>query len=144
MTTLVQERLRSQFRPEFLNRIDETLIFHRLEREHMHSIVRLQLARLNDLLADRRMHIEATDEAVELLANRGYDPDFGARPLKRTIQRLVQDPLANLVLTGEVGDDSTLRLEVDGGELALRLAAHTDDRAPVAEPEEVPLHEVAS
>jgi len=129
MTALVQERLRSHFRPEFLNRVDETLIFHRLEREHMRSIVRLQLERLNRLLADRRMSLEASDEAVELLANRGYDPDFGARPLKRTIQRLVQDPLANLVLTGAVGDGSSVRLTVAEGELALTAA---DEGAPPA------------
>jgi ATP-dependent Clp protease ATP-binding subunit ClpB len=120
MLALVKEELRTHFRPEFLNRLDETVVFHRLSREHIRAIVRLQLERLNQLLADRKIRLEATEGAVALLASEGFDPEFGARPLRRTIQRLVQDPLAELVLAGEVGEGETVRLEVEGEVLRLR------------------------
>jgi len=122
MTTLVQAELKTHFRPEFLNRIDEALIFHRLDENHMAEIVKIQLARFNELLAQQGLAIEAGDEAVRLLATHGFDPDFGARPLKRAIQHLVQDPLANLVLAGEIGPDQIIRLDVEDGELVLRPA----------------------
>jgi len=121
----VQHELKAHFRPEFLNRVDEVLVFHRLGLEHMRAIVDIQLGRLNALLADRHITIEADEPALEFLAREGYDPDFGARPLKRTIQRLVQDPLAAMVLAGEVADGDTVRLEVRDG--ALRLAARRED-----------------
>ncbi len=133
MLGLVQDELRRSFRPEFLNRVDETLVFHRLSREHMRDIVAIQLGRLNALLADRRLHVTADDDAVALLAETGFDPDFGARPLKRTIQRLVQDPLARLVLTGEVSDGDTVRLTVEDGELRLRPAPPADGAAAAAD-----------
>jgi len=123
MLELVQRELKAQFRPEFLNRVDEVLVFHRLGREHVRAIVTIQLARLNALLADRRMTIEADDAALDFLAAEGYDPDFGARPLKRTIQRLVQDPLARMVLAGEVAEGDTVRLELENGALRLVPAA---------------------
>ena len=120
MTTLVEAELKQHFRPEFLNRIDEVLIFHRLSEEDVEKIVHIQLANLNRLLADQGLVVEATDEAAKYLAHEGFDPDFGARPLKRTIQRLVQDPLARMVLAGEVGPGTTIELEVDDGTLVLR------------------------
>jgi len=89
----------------------------------MRQIVRIQLSRLNQLLADRRIHIEADDAALEFLAREGYDPEFGARPLKRTIQRLVQDPLARMILAGEVQDGDTVALTVEDGQLVLRSEA---------------------
>ncbi len=119
----VQDELRRHLRPEFLNRIDEVLVFHRLGPESMRAIVDIQLARLNELLADRRIRLEADDAAREFLAQEGFDPDFGARPLKRTIQRLVQDPLAALVLAGRVGDGDTVALTVRDGRLELAPAA---------------------
>jgi len=123
MLEQVQAELRRHFRPEFVNRVDEVLVFHRLEQRHMNAIVDIQLGRLNQLLADRRICVEADEPAVELLAREGFDPDFGARPLKRTIQRLVQDPLARMVLAGEVADGDTVRLSVSGGELRLEPVA---------------------
>ena len=120
MKTLVNAELKQHFRPEFLNRIDEVLIFHRLDESHMEAIVRIQLDRFNELLAQQGLAVEATDGAARLLARHGFDPDFGARPLKRAIQHLVQDPLANLVLAGELVPDQTIRLEVEDGELVLR------------------------
>ena len=119
MLEMVQRQLKAHFRPEFLNRIDEVLVFHRLDRSHLRAIVAIQLARLNALLAERGIRIEADDEAMELLAREGFDPDFGARPLKRAIQRLVQDPLASMALAGEVGDGDTVWLRVRDGALAL-------------------------
>ncbi|NOZ79053.1 MAG: ATP-dependent chaperone ClpB [Acidobacteria bacterium] len=124
MVARVQEELKHHFRPELLNRVDEVLIFHRLDEEHMKAIVGIQLERLNRLVADRHITIEATDAAIELLAKRGYDPDFGARPLKRTIQRLVQDPLANKVLAGEIIEGDTVLLDAQNGELTI----HTGPR----------------
>ncbi len=123
MTTLVEAELKNHFRPEFLNRIDDVLIFHRLTQEDVGRIVHIQLANLNRLLADQGLVIEATEDAARLLAREGFDPDFGARPLKRTIQRLVQDPLATKVLAGDVGPGTRIQLDVEDGKLVLRTAA---------------------
>jgi len=130
MLALVQRELKAHFRPEFLNRVDEVLVFHRLDRTHMRAIVEIQLARLGALLADRRIRVEADEEAMDLLAREGYDPEFGARPLKRTIQRLVQDPLARLVLAGEVAEGAVVRLAAEDGEIRLlpRADAEPDPR----------------
>ncbi len=128
MVAQVQEELKRHFRPELLNRVDEVLIFHRLSEEHMKAIVGIQLARLNELLAERHITIRATGPAVELLAKKGYDPDFGARPLKRTIQRLVQDPLSNKVLAGEVSDGDTVVLDAGDGKLIIRTEPGGTDR----------------
>ncbi len=130
MLEAIQGELRRHLRPEFLNRIDEVLVFHRLGEEHMRAIVDIQLERVNELLAERRIHLEAHEAARELLAREGFDPDFGARPLKRTIQRLVQDPLARLVLAGQVSDGDTVALTVRDGRLELTAVV-------VAEPVEV-------
>ncbi len=120
MVAAVNEELRRHFRPEFLNRVDEILIFHKLGMEHMKRIVEIQLERLNQLLAQRRITLEASEAAKELLAREGYDPDFGARPLKRTLQRLVQDPLAEKILAGEVADGDHVVLSVEDGTLVIR------------------------
>lgn len=96
--------VKANFRPEFLNRIDETILFHRLAREHMDAIVDIQMGRLQKLLDDRKIVLELKDEARSWLADKGYDPVYGARPLKRAIQRHLQDPLAELILSGDVMD----------------------------------------
>ncbi|MFV2073372.1 MAG: ATP-dependent chaperone ClpB, partial [Thermoanaerobaculales bacterium] len=123
MTALVEAELKQHFRPEFLNRVDEVLIFHRLSEEDVERIAHIQLANLNRMLANQDLSIEATGAATSLLAREGFDPDFGARPLKRTIQRLVQDPLATKVLAGEVGPGQRILLDVEDGELVLRTDA---------------------
>jgi ATP-dependent Clp protease ATP-binding subunit ClpB len=123
METVVEAELKQHFRPEFLNRIDDVLIFHRLTEEDVERIVHIQLAVLNRLVADQGLEVEATEEAARLLAHEGFDADFGARPLKRTIQRLVQDPLATKVLAGEVGPGTRILLDVDDGKLVLHAAA---------------------
>ncbi|MGO8255397.1 ATP-dependent chaperone ClpB [Rhizobium ruizarguesonis] len=104
----VMEVVRGHFRPEFLNRIDEIILFHRLKREEMGAIVDIQLKRLVALLSERKIVIDLDEEARHWLANKGYDPVYGARPLKRVIQKFVHDPLAEQILSGQVPDGSTV------------------------------------
>ncbi|MBM4381736.1 MAG: ATP-dependent chaperone ClpB [Deltaproteobacteria bacterium] len=106
--TRVMEALRAHFKPEFLNRVDDVVIYHQLERKHLDRIVEIQLARVRKMLADRRIELELTEEAKQLLAEKGYDPHYGARPLKRVIQRLVQDPLAMKILEGEFAEGAKI------------------------------------
>jgi ATP-dependent Clp protease ATP-binding subunit ClpB len=106
----VMQLVRAHFRPEFLNRLDDILLFHRLKRADMGRIVEIQLARLQKLLEDRKITLALDESAKAWLAERGYDPMYGARPLKRVIQREVQDPLADRILSGEVPDGSTVRI----------------------------------
>jgi ATP-dependent Clp protease ATP-binding subunit ClpB len=113
----VMAELRSKFRPEFLNRIDEAILFHRLKREQMAAIVDIQLARLQKLLIDRKLTLALDDAARTWLANKGYDPTYGARPLKRVIQKQVQDPLAEQILAGKIKDGDTVKLTVRNGAL---------------------------
>jgi ATP-dependent Clp protease ATP-binding subunit ClpB len=113
---MVNDALREHFRPEFLNRIDEIIFFHALSREHLKQIVDIQLAGLVKRLEERKIHVELTDKAKELLVREGYDPTYGARPLKRTIQRQILDPLAMRVLEGDFveGDTVTVDSAPDG------------------------------
>jgi ATP-dependent Clp protease ATP-binding subunit ClpA len=122
-----EEELRATFRPEFLNRIDEMVVFHPLSREHLSEIVELQLRRLEDRLSERGIRIELTDAAKELLAEAGWDPTYGARPLKRAIQRLVENPLAMRLLDNEFGDGDTVLVDARDDELVF-------EKAEVAEP----------
>jgi ATP-dependent Clp protease ATP-binding subunit ClpB len=115
----VLAEVKTSFRPEFLNRIDEIIVFQRLKREQMALIVDVQMGRLAKLLADRKIVLELDAEARTWLANQGYDPAYGARPLKRVIQRSVQDPLAEAILAGTIKDGDTVRISVHGGRLAL-------------------------
>ncbi len=109
----VMQVVRAHFRPEFLNRIDEIILFHRLRREDMGAIVEIQLQRLAKLLEDRKITLELTPEARAWLAEKGYDPAYGARPLKRVIQKNVQDPLAELILAGKIHDGELVRIGAD-------------------------------
>jgi ATP-dependent Clp protease ATP-binding subunit ClpB len=109
--------VRAHFRPEFLNRVDEIVLFHRLRRDQMGAIVDIQAARLRKLLEDRKIVLELTPEARDFLAEKGYDPAYGARPLKRVIQKLLQDPLAGRILAGTVKDGDVVRVEKGANEL---------------------------
>jgi len=120
MRERVMDALRSNFRPEFLNRIDEIIIFKALSQDQIGEIVEIQLNQVNDRLADRQMHLEVTPAAREWLSERGYEPAFGARPLKRLIQREVLDRLARLVLSGELRDGETVVVDADGNDLQFR------------------------
>ncbi len=109
----VMAEVRSKFRPEFLNRLDEIILFHRLKREQMGAIVDIQLKRLDKLLADRKIVVELDDQARGWLADKGYDPAYGARPLKRVMQKELQDPLAEAILAGEIADGETVKVGAD-------------------------------
>jgi ATP-dependent Clp protease ATP-binding subunit ClpB len=116
--------LRHTFRPEFLNRVDETVIFKSLGREEIEKIVEIQLTDLRRRLGERKLQLEVTPEARKMLAERGYDPVFGARPLKRTIQRMIENPLALEVLAGRFGEGDTIVVEPDGDTLRFRKEEH--------------------
>jgi ATP-dependent Clp protease ATP-binding subunit ClpB len=117
---MINRVLQAHFRPEFLNRVDEIVIFHPLTRQHIAEIVDIQLRRVRDLLAERGYTLEVSEAAREFLAEVGYDPDFGARPLKRAIQRELQDPLALRILSGEFHEGDLIR--VDRGEDGLEFS----------------------
>ena len=118
----VTEALRQHFRPEFLNRIDEIVFFHALGLEHMKQIIDIQIASLMKRLAERKITLELTDAAKGLVVTEGYDPMYGARPLKRTLQRRVLDPLAMKVLEGEFREGDRVVVDATGGELTFEKA----------------------
>src|SRR5579864_8840431 len=119
MKNKVQEELKSHFRPEFLNRVDDTIVFHQLERDEIFSIVDLMIAKVDDRLKDRDMAIELRPDAKDLLSQRGYDPVLGARPLRRTIQREIEDSLSEKILFGELRPGQIVVVDVEGsGETA--------------------------
>ncbi len=118
----VMEVVRGHFRPEFLNRLDEIILFHRLGHEHMAPIVDIQVERVAKLLKDRKIALELTDAARRWLGRIGYDPVYGARPLKRAVQRYVQDPLADKLLAGEIPDGSTVKIDDGDGALSISVA----------------------
>ena len=113
----VTQVLRDHFKPEFLNRIDDIVIFHRLSREQISQIIDVQLERLRSMLHDRNVTLVLEDSAKQLLAREGYDPSFGARPLKRAIQTLIQNPLAMKLLRGEVLPGQTVVVSAEGDEM---------------------------
>ncbi len=123
METLIQRALREHFRPEFLNRVDEIVIFHSLTREHLRQIVDLAVGQLRRMLAERELGLRLTDAARDALADEGYDPHFGARPLKRSLQRRLQNPLAIRLLQGEFKPGQTVEVDYSGGAFSLRAAA---------------------
>ncbi|MEQ1952266.1 ATP-dependent chaperone ClpB [Mesorhizobium sp. CN2-181] len=112
--------VKASFRPEFLNRIDEVILFHRLRREDMGRIVEIQLKRLEKLLTDRKIRLDLDQDAIDWLATKGYDPAYGARPLKRVIQKELQDPLAERILLGDVRDNSTVKITSGSDRLNFR------------------------
>ena len=129
----VMQVVRAHFRPEFLNRVDEIILFHRLRRQDMGAIVDIQFARLRRLLEDRKIALNLAETGRSWLADKGYDPAYGARPLKRVIQKNVQDPIAEMILRGEIGDGRTVDIAASEGALTI-------DGKPVgkAEPEKTP------
>ena len=131
MKDKVMEELKRSFRPEFLNRIDEVIVFHSLTRENVKAIVDLLLKRVREQLKAKDVDIELTDAAKELLAERGYDPALGARPLRRTIQRLVEDPLSEKLLWKEFKAGQTIIVDVHDGEIVFESAPVSPDIPPV-------------
>jgi ATP-dependent Clp protease ATP-binding subunit ClpB len=115
----VMTAVRAHFRPEFLNRIDEVIVFDRLTPEDLRRIVEIQLESLHRRLAERRIELVVSEDALDLLAELGFDPVYGARPLKRTIQRELADPMALRILSGEFGEGDTVKVTVEDG--AIRI-----------------------
>jgi len=124
--------LRHTFRPELLNRIDEVIVFEPLSKEQIEQIVDLMLNRVQVQLLEKRIRLEATEPARELLATEGFDPEYGARPLRRTVQRLVENPIARSILRGEFREGDTVVLDVEDGKLVPRLLV------PMPNPQEMP------
>jgi ATP-dependent Clp protease ATP-binding subunit ClpB len=122
------DALRGQFRPEFLNRVDEVVVFHSLQKKDMGQIVEIQLGRLRALLRERQLGLTLTDAARDFIVEQGYDPVYGARPLKRAIQNLLQNPLAMAVLQGQFKAGDTVLVDVAGDRLS--FAATTGGTRP--------------
>ena len=116
----VMEALRAALRPEFLNRIDETIIFHGLQKEQLREIVQLQVLRLERRLAERKMSLKLPDAAINFLADVGYDPVYGARPLKRAIQRELETQIAKSILRSEFNDGDTIFVDIQNERLSLK------------------------
>ena len=133
----VMDAVRSHFRPEFLNRLDETIIFDRLSREDMNGIVSVQLQRLYERLSSRKIMLSLSDAAQKWLADEGYDPVFGARPLKRVIQRALQDPLAEMILAGDLNDGETLAVDASTDGLIIGDRLSQSNQQP---PDQTVLH----
>ncbi len=119
MRRKVLEEVRQHFRPEFLNRVDEVIVFHSLDESHLKEIVQIQLRQLRSRLAERELNLELSERAIEHLVRVGHDPSFGARPLKRAIQRELENPLARMIVSGELRDGQTVRVDYDAGKSAL-------------------------
>jgi ATP-dependent Clp protease ATP-binding subunit ClpC len=131
MKDKVMDELKRSFRPEFLNRIDEVIVYHSLSREHVKSIVDLMIRRVEEQLQSKDLDIELTDAAKDLLAEKGYDPSLGARPLRRTIQRMVEDPLSEKLLYKEFTAGQTVIVDGRDGEIVFEPAALLPDTPPV-------------
>ena len=133
----VMAAVRSHFRPELLNRLDEIILFHRLTRANMDKIVDIQIGRLDKLLADRKIAVALDEKARHWLGNAGYDPVYGARPLKRVIQRRLQDPLAQMILEGKISEGAEVKVSAGKAGLIVNgqeFAAHPDELADVPPP----------
>jgi ATP-dependent Clp protease ATP-binding subunit ClpB len=124
--TGVLAELRQHFRPEFLNRVDDIIVFSRLDREQLRSIVAIQLSQLRARLAQRSITLVVDSDALDLLADEGYDPTYGARPLRRVIQRRLQDPLAMAILDGRLREGETAHVSSTAGELTIDTPVQSD------------------
>jgi ATP-dependent Clp protease ATP-binding subunit ClpB len=131
MRARVMEAMRQHFRPEFLNRVDETVIFHRLEREHLREIADIQLNHVRQLLGRRNVTLVLTEAAADLLINEGYDPVYGARPLKRVLQRRLVDPLAMQLIQGDIREGDHIVVDVENGELAFNVVESAEFADPI-------------
>ncbi|MGB3296836.1 MAG: ATP-dependent chaperone ClpB [Phormidesmis sp.] len=141
METRVLDALRSHFRPEFLNRIDDTILFHALSKKELRSIITIQLKRIHKLLADQKITLQMSEAAIDHVADAGYDPSYGARPLKRAIQRELENPLATLILEDDFSEGSTVKIGMNkAGELTFKMKAPKPE--PIVEEPEADLDTV--
>ena len=120
---MILQELRQHFRPEFLNRVDDTVVFHPLLQEHMNSIIKIQLERLKKRLAERNIFLQLTEKMVNYLAEVGYDPVYGARPVNRAIQKELETTLARAILSGEVLDGEHVTANVSAGKISFAKTA---------------------
>jgi ATP-dependent Clp protease ATP-binding subunit ClpC len=127
MKNKLMKELKQLFRPEFLNRVDEVVVFHELSREHIESIVSIQFDQLNDRLTEHEITVKCTDAGCALLVQEGFDPQFGARPLRRAMQRLVEDPLAEKMLEGAFKDGDTVLVDAEDGNIVFRAEDEMDE-----------------
>jgi len=133
MKDKVMDELKRAFRPEFINRIDDIIVFHALSREHITAIVQLMVARINKQLADKGIQLEPTGPALDLLVQKGYDPTYGARQLRRTIQKYVEDPVAEAIVRGQFGEGARIEVDVEGGNFTFREIQVAEPRLVLAE-----------
>ena len=122
MKAAVMGAVQAHFRPEFINRLDDIVVFHPLDKAQIREIARIQASYLDKRLAERGIQLVLDDSALQLLGNVGFDPVYGARPLKRAIQQQLENPLANKILSGEFGSGDTIHVEAKGGQLTFRKA----------------------
>jgi ATP-dependent Clp protease ATP-binding subunit ClpB len=122
MKAAVMGVVQGHFRPEFINRLDEIVVFRPLEKDQIRAIAKIQLAQLEKRLTERQLKLDIGDKALDLLGNVGFDPVYGARPLKRAIQQQLENPLAQKLLAGEFPPGSTIRVEAEGGHLVFRTS----------------------
>jgi ATP-dependent Clp protease ATP-binding subunit ClpC len=127
MRERVMEELKRAFRPEFINRIDEIVVFHALTAAHIQEIIRLMMRRINRQLADRGIELTLTAAAEQGLVEKGYDATYGARQLRRTIQKLVEDPLAEAIIRGQISEHARVEVDVESGTFVFREAAEAVD-----------------
>jgi ATP-dependent Clp protease ATP-binding subunit ClpB len=125
--TRIDEALRQAFKPEFLNRVDEIIVFHKLGKEELQKVVRVQLRRFAKRLEERGITLDLTPAAIELLCDRGYEPEYGARPLKRAIQRYLMDPLAKRIIVGDFGAGDRIRGDRQGDEIVFGKVTYSAD-----------------
>jgi ATP-dependent Clp protease ATP-binding subunit ClpC len=133
MKERVLEELKRAFRPEFINRIDDTIVFHALSKEDITKIVRMMVGRINTQLAEKSIQIEPTEAALDLLVEKGYDATYGARQLRRTIQKHVEDPLAEAIVRGQFGDGARIEVDAQGQDLVFREIQVAEPRLALAE-----------
>jgi ATP-dependent Clp protease ATP-binding subunit ClpB len=129
MKAAVMEVVGGHFRPEFINRIDDVVVFHSLGREEIRAIAGLQIEILRHRLLEREIILEITDAALDMIGEAGFDPVYGARPLKRTIQNQLENPLAQEILAGRFGPGSTVKVDVEGGHLAFTVVQGASESA---------------
>jgi ATP-dependent Clp protease ATP-binding subunit ClpC len=133
MKERVLEELKRAFRPEFINRIDDIIVFHALSKEDITKIVRMMVGRINTQLAEKSIQIEPTEAALDLLVEKGYDATYGARQLRRTIQKHVEDPLAEAIVRGQFGDGARIEVDAQGQDLVFREIQVVEPRLALAE-----------
>ena len=137
MRDKVMAELKRTFRPEFLNRVDGTMVFHALNRDEIKQIVDLELDKVRERLVEHRLTLDVTEEAKGFLASEGYDPSFGARPLRRVIQNMVEDALSEGILAGKFQVGDTVRIDQKDDKVSLEVTAHAEPEVEAAEPEPV-------